>query len=327
MANSSVLRTVGKAFLGSMFGIFGVAIGLIIIFIILGGLLGGGKGKEVVGRYKVLPDANGRIEKLARRSPLVLQINIAGMIGGERMKDNDVADILARSQQGALEGRIKAILLNINSGGGAVFDSDNIYRMVKAYKERYQVPVYAYTDGACASGAFYIACAAEKLYATPASIIGSVGVYSTYPNFTGTMEKVGAQALTLKAGKGKASLSPWSKWSDDEGDQMQQVIDYFYDVFVGIVTLNRPKVTKDALINTYGAKVFPAPEALQNGYIDGIVDTNSKVIADLAQEAGIGDGYQVLQLEERSWVEMLFKSAFKIDHQVVGLEKPSYLYE
>src|SRR5690606_22323692 len=108
-----------------------------------------------------------------------LQINVHGVIGDAKSGiDTKMAqNILLDSRTGDFKNeRGKGILLHMNTPGGTVVDSDNIYRMLKTYKERYKVPVFAFVDGLCASGGMYISCAADKVYAGPASIIGSVGV-------------------------------------------------------------------------------------------------------------------------------------------------------
>jgi protease IV len=103
--------------------------------------------------FTVLPDLQRELSLKPFNSPVVLQINIQGVIGEPLLDTKTIDAILLDSQRGMLANhRVKAILLNLNTPGGTVFDSDNIYRMLKAYKERYNIPIYGYVNGMCASG-------------------------------------------------------------------------------------------------------------------------------------------------------------------------------
>src|SRR5690606_9333623 len=137
--------------------------------------------------------------------------------GTESFNMNTFRAQLMESREGIFEkSPVVALLLHIQSPGGTVIDADGIYRAIKAYKAQHNIPVYAYVDGLCASGGMYIAAAADKIFASDVSLIGSVGVISppTF-NFTKTMEKLGIEALTLSAGIGKDDLNPFRPWKAD----------------------------------------------------------------------------------------------------------------
>ena len=98
-------------------------------------------------------------------------------------------------------------------------DADGIYRAIKHYKEQYQVPVIAYVDGLCASGGMYIACAADKIYATDVSLVGSVGVlFPSFMNFSKLLDTVGVQSLTISSCKGKDDMNPLRPWKEGGKD-------------------------------------------------------------------------------------------------------------
>ena len=167
----------------------------------------------------------------------------------------------------------------------------------------------AYVDGLCASGGMYVACAADEVYATDTSIVGSIGVLtSPFLNFSKLMEKVGIGALTISAGKGKDDLDPLRPWREGEDKNIQDLITYYYHSFVDLVTKNRPKVDRNALINTYGAQVFPAAEAERIGYIDGIGSRESTLMKLLVSIGIEDDYYQVIHLENSNWWNQLLKA-------------------
>ena len=248
----------------------------------------------------LMPDANGKRELLSGSSPVLLRIDFHGSIGTGDLTSEKIDNLLLDSREDLFRhDRVKGILLSLNTPGGAAFDSDTIYRALLAYKKKYNVPVYAYIDGLCASGGIYIASAADKIYATHDSIIGSVGVLlGPNFNFAGTMSQYGVRALTLTEGKDKDELNPFREWKPDEGATLKNVMDVTYDQFLTAVTSARPKLSKELLMNDYGARVFVAQEAAEKGYVDAWDSSYSEAIKDLAIAAQIkeGEAYQVIRL-------------------------------
>lgn len=300
----------------SFFMAFTSMIGLGLAFLIvlaLVGVLSKFETAEIERNFdiEVLPNANGERKILSKTSPVILSVNIDGPIGLESLDMQTVRRQLTESREGSLKGdRVKAIMLRINTPGGTVADADGIYHAIKAYKEKYKVPVYAYVDGLCASGGMYVASAADKIYASEISLIGSVGVLSPpFLNFSDAINKLGIEAKTLIAGKGKDEMNPLRPWRAGEEKPLQGIIDYYYKHFVHIVTSNRPKLNKEKLIEEYGAHVFPAPEALEYGYIDVAGYSYSETLKELAQEIGIEDNfYQVVELDNKSWISEIFRA-------------------
>lgn len=259
---------------------------------------------------EISPNADGQRKSFSEEGPIILKVSIEGIIGGESLDRDKVGRQLMESREGIFEDdRVKAVILTINSPGGTVTDSDSIYRALKVYKERYKTPVYAHVDGLCASGGMYIACAADKIYATESSIIGSIGVIAPPAfNFSSLLEKVGVESLTLTAGKGKDELNPFRPWAKDEGKNYQMIITACYDIFVDIVTTNRKEVSKEKLLAEYGAQVFTAQRSEEIGYIDGGNKSYSQTLAMLAERIGAKDDkYQVIELKEDNWLRSLLK--------------------
>lgn len=260
---------------------------------------------------EIQPNAKGVRKKLSSSSPVILQIRIDGVIGTEALNHRTVAQQLLESRESPYDDdRVKGIILTINSPGGTVTDSDAIYRALKAYKEQYNVPIYVHVDGLCASGGLCIACAADKVYSTDSSIVGSVGVVGPpIFNFSDLMSKIGIGSKTLIAGNGKDDLNPFRPWKPDEGKNYQLVVDALYDIFINIVTTNRNRVDKEKLIAEYGADVFPAHRAYEIGFIDSSSQSYNKTLAELAENLQLKeDGYQVIRLHKENWIKSLFKN-------------------
>lgn len=301
--------------------------------------------EEIPNDYSmtIRPNAKGVRKRLARSVPAILELEINGIIGTKELNQQTIESMLVESRENSLsDNRVKGILLHINSPGGTIKDADGIYRALLQYKSRYNVPIFAYTDGLCASGGMYIACAADEIYASPTTLVGSVGVISPpFLNVVDLLNKIGVSSLTISAGIGKDELNPLRPWAKDEDKTIQEIIQHYYHDFVNIVSSNRPKISKENLINDYGARIFPGTQAAEIGFVDGSGYSREDVLNKLLAKLDIqDDDYQVVLLESTNWLAQLFKSESplftgKIQHEfkVFGnipehmAGKPLYLYQ
>ena len=264
----------------------------------------------------LLPDAEGNRALLPMSAPVILRLNIEGIIGDREVTSAIIENILLDSREGFLyNNRVKALLLYIDTPGGTVIDADGIYRLLIDYKAKYQIPIYAFINGLCASGGMYVASAADKIYAAPPSVIGSVGVIQgPYFNVSDLMQKYGVASKTLTQGKDKDMLNPFRPWKMGEDQSIVSVMDYFYRQFVDIVTTARPQLNKQKLIEEYGAHVFDGIQAQNNGYIDVANASYQTALSDLVQAAKIGEAqeYQVIFLSPRRSFLSQFTNAFPL---------------
>lgn len=295
----SVFASALRSFCRSIATILGITIGIAVV--VLGvGILVGTDMTPPRANPLLMPDANGKRDLLPGHTPVILRLDFNGEIGTGYLTGEKIENVLLDSREGIFKGdRVKAIFLYMNTPGGSASDSDTIYRALKSYKQKYNVPIYAYVDGLCASGGMYIASSADKIYSSHSSVIGSIGVLlGPNFNFADTMTKFGVKALTLTEGLDKDELNPFRAWKPDEGATLKNIMDSLYDQFVSIVVEARPKISKDQLVNTYGARVFIAQEAAQIGYIDEWNANYYDAIRDLSTVAQIkeDEAYQVIQL-------------------------------
>lgn len=322
--NEPIWKSALRAMLKTFF--ITIGIGLAVILLLLGLSAIDSTEDSIPSDFtpKILPNHLGVRKKMSKSAPVILQIDIQGLIGALELTQQNVEKLLVESREGTLENdRVKGILLRINSPGGTLTDADGIYQALKEYKTRYGVPVLAYIDGLCASGGMYVACAADEVYANDVSLVGSVGVItSAFMNFSKLMEKVGVDSLTISAGKGKDDLDPLRPWKPGEGKNIEEIIQYYYQSFAELVTKSRPRVGLEALISDYGAQVFPAESAEKIGFIDGIHATRDATLKKLLAKLAITDDYyQVVRLESSNWLNQLFKAdssplSGKITHQI-----------
>lgn len=311
---NSIFGSAIRSFFITLFAMLGIAIGMIPVMLTFIWLLTTSEDKmEIESQYSptIISNAEDTRKKISSTSPIILKINVEGFIGSEKLNTHTIRQQLLESREGHLkDGRVKALLIHLNTPGGTVTDADGIYRAIKSYKERYKVPVFAFVDGICASGGMYIAAAADKIYASDASLVGSVGVLlNPFFNLSKLMEKIGVDSLTLSAGKGKDDMNPFRPWKTGEDEPYKVIIDYYYSHFVDIITSNRPEVNRSRLINDYGARVFPAEKALDIGFIDGNGYSLNDTLRLLAKQIGIQDDYyQVIKMEKTISFGDLFRS-------------------
>lgn len=282
------------------FAVFlGILLAVVIGFIVIG-FFNGPDLLPQKANVSIAQDANGDRQMLAPTAPAILRIDLHGVIGDTYLRATDIENILLDSREDLLgHNRVKGVLLHLNTPGGDASDSAAIHRLILEYKAKYKVPVYAYVQDLCASGGMYIASACDKIFAAPWSLVGSVGVIlSPHFNFSQAMDKWGIQAITLTEGKDKDTFNPYRPWKPDEASSFVPVMAALYDQFIDAVTQGRPRITKQQLIDTYGAQVFVAQTAMDYGYIDSATANYSDAVNALASAAGIREGehYQVLLL-------------------------------
>ncbi|MBA3816399.1 MAG: S49 family peptidase [Parachlamydiaceae bacterium] len=316
-----------RSFFLVLFGVAGFVVGFLLIAAAVGSIFGTvDNSQEISYKYatSIQPNANGVRKALSASAPVILKINVHGVIGAESLTQESIRQQLIESREQTLKNnRVKALLLHLETPGGTVFDADGIYRAIKAYKEEFKVPVYAYVDGLCASGGMYVAAAADKVFASDVSLIGSVGVVSPpFMNFSQLLDKIGVQSETLFEGKGKDNMNPFRPWRKDEDENLKEVINYYYNSFVDLVVANRPKLSREKLVDVYGANIYPAALAKEYGYIDENGHSYGDTLKLLAKEIGVEDDeYQVIELQSTNWFSELFRSEMnlfkgKVIHQV-----------
>ncbi len=299
-----IFRSVIRTFLKTFFVIIAIFLAFIPFFIISAVMKGHAPEMKNIISYDY--DLKGDNSMQPISSPVVLRINIEGEIGKMSLKSSIMQNQLYESRQGILKNdRVKAVLLYFNTPGGCAFNSNAIYRIIKAYKETYQVPVFAYTEGMIASGGMYIACAADKINAAPSTIVGSIGVIgATFFNVKETLNNWKILTKTLSAGKGKDDMSPFKTWQPNEDKNYQDIINGLYEEFVSVFLQARTKVTRDQLINEYGASVFLAKKAEEIGYIDNGNSSYEQTLKELLAAAKIDEDkpYQIVMMKPKfSW--------------------------
>ncbi len=187
-----------------------------------------------------------------------------------RQGDNPVSTFLEKLDKAAGDDDVKAVVLRVNSPGGSVAASDMMYHSLVEFKRKTDKPVIACMLDVAASGGYYLACGCDGIMAQPSCVTGSIGTIMQTFSVAGTMEKIGITAVAIKSGNMKDMGSPLHELSEEEQVLLQQIIDRFYEQFLGVVENGRPKLDKAELRQLADGRVFTAAQAHEEGLIDRI---------------------------------------------------------
>jgi protease-4 len=163
------------------------------------------------------------------------------------------------------DGGVKAIVLRVDSPGGGVGASQEIYQeVVKARKVK---KVVASFGGVAASGGYYVACGADKIVANPGTITGSIGVVMQFANFEELLKKIGYKGYVIKSGTHKDIGSPFREMSLEEKELLQEVIDTVHQQFIKAVADGR-KLSIEKVAAIADGRIFAGEQALNLGLVD-----------------------------------------------------------
>jgi protease-4 len=167
------------------------------------------------------------------------------------------------------------VLLRVNSPGGTIGASQELYEAVKRVREGGKKVVVSVGD-LCASGAYYASLPADRIIANPGSLVGSIGVILSAPEITGLMDKIGLRMNTVKSAPSKDILSPYRAMTGGERASLQELIDGMYGQFLDAVLTwrtNRAAGGSAAVMKRHAdGRVFTGAQALKLGFIDGLGD-------------------------------------------------------
>jgi len=175
---------------------------------------------------------------------------------------------------------VKAILLRINSPGGSVVGSDEIYQVLR---DEIDKPVVVSMGELAASGGYYIAAGADKIVANPATLTGSIGVILTVTNVEDLLNKVGVEVTVIKRGELKDELSPFREMTPEERALWQRIIDEAYDQFIDAVAEGRG-MPREKVLELADGRVYTGRQALELGLIDALGNLSDAI--ELAAELG-----------------------------------------
>ncbi len=197
------------------------------------------------------------------------------------------ADIIEEIHQHLEDGGIRAIILRIDSPGGGVGPSQEIYREIIKAKEKKKVVTSM--GSVAASGGYYIAAASDLIVANPGTITGSIGVVMEFTSLEELLKKIGIKGVVLKAGENKDIGSPFREMTPDEKRIIQEVIDNVHQQFIDAVAKGRKgKMNRTDVVKVADGRIFTGEQAKDLGLVDrmGNLDDTIDIAAELAGITG-----------------------------------------
>ncbi len=237
-------------------GIFFKSLFLLYLFIILGMAM------EPFSKHR-LADGTGH----------TAVVDVIGIIaeGTETNADNIIEGLQAAIEDSATKG----IILNMNTPGGSPVQSAQVYDEIRRIKGiRPQLPIYAVVSDLCASGGYYIAAAADKIFVNQASVVGSIGVVMNGFGFVDAINKLGIERRLITAGEHKGMLDPFSPLSPVEKGHIQRVLNHVHEQFIEAVRRGRGERLKENP-DLFSGLVWTGAEGIELGLVDELGDARS----------------------------------------------------
>ena len=204
------------------------------------------------------------------------------------------------------DGNNKGMILYVDSPGGGVYESDELYFKIKEYEDATGRPVYVSMASMAASGGYYISTPADKIFANRNCMTGSIGVtIGTIIDISGFLEKYGIKTTTIYAGKNKSMGGYFEPLTQEQRDIFQGFVDEAYDQFTGIVAEERG-IDIEKVRQIADGRIYTAAQAQNLGLVDAI-GTYKDAVADMKHEYGLS-GCDVVDIQYvyRSWLPGIF---------------------
>jgi signal peptide peptidase SppA len=220
-------------------------------------------------------------EKLANvldGAPTVGVLRLSGIIGSSGMGRQ--TSLALAEQASSIDrvfklSRLKAVALAINSPGGSPVQSALLAGRIRQLAEEKKIPVYAFCEDVAASGGYWLACAAEEIYADPASIVGSIGVISASFGFTDMLKKVGVERRVHTSGKNKGMLDPFVPEVADDLERLREIQEDIHEQFKEYVRKRRGSKLTASEDLLFSGEFWTGRRSQELGLIDGLGDLRS----------------------------------------------------
>ncbi|RTL47731.1 MAG: S49 family peptidase [Rhodocyclaceae bacterium] len=228
----------------------------------------------------------GGSEKLADGARHTALVQLDGVIAPK--SDASAENILGALQSAFEDKGTAGVVLLINSPGGSPVQSGMINDEIHRLREKYpQIPLYVVVEDICASGGYYVAVAADKIFVDKASLVGSIGVLMDGFGFTGTMDKLGVERRLLTAGENKAFLDPFSPQNAEQKKYAQAMLAEIHQQFITVVKQGRGKRLKETP-ELFSGLVWSGAKSIELGLTDGY-GTVESVARDVVKAEEIRD--------------------------------------
>ncbi len=222
-------------------------------------------------------------------------VEVSGLIGPG--SDASAENVTLALQAAFKDKNTQGVVVRINSPGGSPVQSQTIYDEMRRLRKKYpEVPLYAVVEDICASGGYFVAAGADRIYVGKASIVGSIGVLMNGFGFTGLMDKLGVERRLITAGDNKGMLDPFSPLDEKDKQHVKQMMNDIHEQFIGVVREGRGKRLKEGP-ELFSGLVWTGQKSVDLGLADGIgsVDyvareiVKAETVVDFTREDGVAE--------------------------------------
>ncbi|QLI80908.1 S49 family peptidase [Chitinibacter fontanus] len=223
----------------------------------------------------------------ASKGPHTAVVDLKGEIsaGGDASSEMVLSGLKAAFE----DSNTKAVILRANSPGGSPVQSGMMYDEIQRLKKKHpQTPFYVVVEDVCASGCYYAAVSADKIYADKASIVGSIGVLMDGFGFTGAMDKLGVERRLITAGANKGFLDPFSPQSEEQKQKAVAMLAEVHQQFINVVKQGRGKRLATNNPDLFSGLVWSGESGLKLGLVDALGSVDS-VARDVVKVENIVD--------------------------------------
>jgi protease-4 len=238
--------------------------------------------------------AGGKTEaKLGGKHTALVEMN--GVIAADSQASAD--NIISSLQDAFKDKKTQGVILRINSPGGSPVQSGYINDEIRRLRTKHpNIPLYVVVEDICASGGYYVAAAADKIFVNKASMVGSIGVLMDGFGFTGTMDKLGVERRLMTAGENKGFLDPFSPVNPKQQEYVKQMLTEIHQQFIDVVKQGRGKRLKETP-DTFSGLIWTGQKSIEMGLADDIGSVESVArdvikaedIIDFTTHEGIAD--------------------------------------
>lgn len=230
---------------------------------------------------------------------------------------------LKKLDNAAEDPNVHGVVIRVNTPGGGVVESQEIHDMIVDIQDDYSKPVYISMGSMAASGGYYIAAPAEKIYANPQTLTGSIGVIMQSINIAELAEDLGIHEEVIKSGPYKDIMSVTREMTDDEREILQELIDESYELFVDVIDNGRENLSRDEVYELADGRIYSGSQALDAGLIDGLGHFED-VLDEIREDIGRGD-LDVVEYESHFGLPSLFsvtaRNVFSDQLEIIGIKE------
>ena len=240
-------------------------------------------------------DWKGRAE-LAGGKKHTAMVELSGLIAPG--SDASAEKITAALQAAFKDKNTQGVIIRINSPGGSPVQSQTIYDEMRRLRKKYpDIPLYAVVEDICASGGYFVAAGADRIYVSKSSVVGSIGVLMNGFGFNGLMEKLGVDRRLITAGENKGMLDPFSPVNDKDVEHARLLIKDIHQQFIGVVREGRGKRLKETP-DMFSGLIWTGQMSIELGLADGLGSLQS-VARDVVKAEDIVDYSQKENIAEK----------------------------